>query len=253
MFALACFQSFGRTQDGQHRTFIEQGWESWWHDMAESRPPGDVHSWLDRLKRWSAAEQFDQDYLPWRRTFVDLYTIARWLDEYIELFRKLPRIIEDQGTISLNELLRPSYSPVVMPLGLDAAPLLRSIGIGSNWMIREFLRFKVYDSLYEALLAPYSWAPSRRVRDLLNELGADVGEVADKEASRRMHQFVTRHLGRNHARFSGDFDLPLQLITRDANNVVLAECFRAADRDPPTFLKEEQNAGDALQAEVANG
>ena len=75
-----------------------------------------------------------------------LYTIARWLDEYIEMFRKLPRIIEDQGTISLNELLRPSYSPVVMPLGLDAAPLLRSIGIGYNWMIREMLRFRVYDS-----------------------------------------------------------------------------------------------------------
>ena len=43
MFALACFQSFGRAQDGQHRVFIEQGWrEGWWQELAESRPPNDV-------------------------------------------------------------------------------------------------------------------------------------------------------------------------------------------------------------------
>ena len=254
MFALACFQSFGRAQDEQHRAFIEQGLrEDWWRKIAESRPPGDVQSWLDRLERWSAAEQFDQEFLPWRRAFVDLYTIARWLDQYIELFRKLPRIVGDRGTISLNDVLRPSYSPVVMPLGLDAAPLIRSIGIGANWMIREFLRFDVYESRDEGLMAPYCWAPSQRVRDLLNELGADVGERADKEASRTIHDFVTRYLGSDRARFDGDFDLPLQLITREANKAALVQCFEAAGRDPPTFLEKEQDARDTLQTEAANG
>jgi hypothetical protein len=185
MFSMACFQSIGRAQDEQHRAFLEQGWrEGWWREIAESRPPGDVQSWLNRLEGWSAAEQFDQEFLLWRRAFVDLYTIARWLNEYIELFRKLPRIIGDRGKISLNDVLRPSYSPVVMPLGLDAAPIIRSIGIGANWMIREFLRSNVYESRDEGLMAPYCWAPSQRVRALLNELGADVGERADGKASR---------------------------------------------------------------------
>jgi hypothetical protein len=171
MFSLACFQSFGRAQDGQHRVFIETGWrEGWWQELAESRPPSDVQSWLDRLEGWSAPEQFDQGFLPWRRTFVDLYTVARWLDEYVEVVRKLPRIIQDRGPISLNDVLRPSYSPVIMPLGLDAAPLSRSLGIGMNWMIREMLRQGVYEARDASIMAPYCWAPSQRVRELLNAL-----------------------------------------------------------------------------------
>jgi hypothetical protein len=241
MFSLACFQSFGRAQDGQHRTFIKQGWrDEWWDEIAKSRPPRDVQSWLDRLEKWSAAEQFDQEYMPWRRAFVDLYTIARWLEEYIELFRKLPRIIEDRGAVSLNNLLRPSYSPDVMRLGLDAAPLVRSIGIGANWMIRELLRFGVYDSRDDGLIAPYCWAASQRVRTLLNVLGADIGDRADKDASRMIHEFVTSHIGGDRARFDGDFDLPLQLITREAHRADLVQCFGAADREPPAFPDEER-------------
>ena len=147
MFALGCFHSFGRAQDGQHRSFIEAGWrEGWWLELAESRPPDDVQSWLERLERWSAPEQFDQRYLPWRRTFVDLYAVARWLDEYREIALKLPRIIEDHGVISLNGALQPSYWAPAMRLCIDAAPINRSLGIGMNWMIREMLRHGVYES-----------------------------------------------------------------------------------------------------------
>ncbi|RUV22552.1 hypothetical protein [Mesorhizobium sp. M5C.F.Ca.IN.020.32.2.1] len=236
LFALACFQSFGRAQDGQHRRFIEQGWnQGWWRDLAESRPPDDVQSWLGRLERWSAPEQVDQTFLPWRRAFVDLYTVARWLDEYVEVIRVLPRIVRERGAISLNDVLRPSFSPVIMPLGLDAAPLSRSLGIGTNWMIREMLRQGVYEAQDADRMAPYCWAPSQRVRRLLNVLGAGVGERADNEASRAIHGFVVSHLGAERARFIGDFDLPLQLITREVHGAALAQCFQAANLEPPDF------------------
>lgn len=252
MFALACFQSFGRAQDGQHRVFMEHGWrEGWWQELAESRPPRDVQSWLNRLEGWSAPEQFDQAFLPWRRTFVDLYTVARWLDEYVELVRKLPRIVQDRGPISLNDVLRPSYSPVIMPLGLDAAPLTRSLGIGMNWMLREMLRQGIYEARDASIMAPYCWAPSRRFRELLNALGADVGVRADKEASRAIYEFVVEHIGADRAHFNGDFDLPLQLITREAHRAALDYCFEVADRDPPSFAEAEEDADEALRFEVA--
>jgi hypothetical protein len=253
MFALGCFHSFGRAQDGQHRSFIEAGYrEGWWLELAESRPPDDVQSWLGRLERWSAPEQFDQRYLLWRRTFVDLYAVARWLDEYREITLKLPRIIEDHGIISLNGALQPSYWAPAMRLCIDAAPINRSLGIGMNWMIREMLRHGVYDSRDEGLMAPYSWASSQRVRDLLNELGADVGESADKEASRTIHQFLVEHIGVDCARFNGDFDLPLQMITREEHRAVLAQCFEVADRDPPVFTEAEQDAEDTIPFEAAH-
>jgi hypothetical protein len=243
MFALACFQSFGRTQDGQHKSFIETGIrEGWWQELSESRPPDEVQSWLERLERWSAPEQFDQQYLTWRRTFVDLYSVARWLDEYREITVKLPRIIEEHGVISLNGALQPSYWPPAMRLSIDAAPINRSLGIGMNWMIRELLRHGTYEPHDEHLMIPYVWAPSQRVRTLLNELGADVGERADKEASRAICDFVTKYLG-DDRRFDGDFDLPLQLITRRRHWDTLKECFAEVGGTPPDF------PGDALGLE----
>jgi hypothetical protein len=253
MFALGCFHSFGRAQEGQHRSFIEAGFrEGWWLELAESRPPDDAQSWLERLERWSAPEQFDQRYLLWRRTFVDLYAVARWLDEYREIILKLPRIIEDHGVISLNEALQPSYWASAMRLCIDAAPINRSLGIGMNWMVREMLRHGVYESRDEGLMAPYSCAPSQRVRDLLNELGADVGESPDKEASRIIYEFLVEHIGADRARFNGDFDLPLQLISRDEHQVARAQCFEVADRDPPVFTEAEQDAEDTIPLEAAD-
>jgi hypothetical protein len=247
MFALACFQSFGRVQDGQHRSFIDTGFrEGWWQELSESRPPDQVQSWLERLERWSAPDHFDQQYLTWRRTFVDLYSVARWLDEYREVTVKLPRIVEEHGVISLNGALQPSYWPPAMRLSIDAAPINRSLGIGMNWMIRELLRHGAYEAGDEHLMIPYVWAPSQRVRILLNELGADVGERPDKEASRTICDFVTKHLG-DGRRFDGDFDLPLQLITRRRNRGALEACFDEVGGAPPDLLKdgdEQENDGE---------
>jgi hypothetical protein len=238
MFALACFQSFGRTQDGQHKSFIETGVrEGWWQELSESRPPDEVQSWLERLERWSAPEQFDQQYLTWRRTFVDLYSVARWLDEYREVTVKLPRIIDEHGVISLNGALQPSYWPPAMRLSIDAAPINRSLGIGMNWMIRELLRHGAYEAGDEHLMIPYVWAPSQRVRVLLNELGAEVGDRPDKEASRTICDFVTKHLG-DDRRFDGDFDLPFQLITRGRHRDALGTCFAEVGGAPPDLLTD---------------
>ena len=228
MFALACFQSLGRTQDVQHRSYIEGGWcDGWWPELAESHPPDDVGSWLEHLQHWSSAEHLDQDFLPWRRLFVDLYAVARWLDEYIEIIRNLPRIVEEHDIISLNNILRPTYSPEIRRLGLDATPLARSLGIGINWMIRELLRYGFYEVPDQNLMTPYCWASTRRVRNLLTRLGAAIEERADKDASSAIYEFVVENIGPDRARFDGDLDLPLQQITRATHQSDLQTCFAA--------------------------
>ena len=106
MFSLACYQLFGRTQDPQHRGFIERGLrEGWWRELAESKPPDDFQPWLDSLERWSEPDQDDQTFLLWKRTLVDLYTIARGLDDYIVLIRKLPSNVRE-GSGSWDFILR---------------------------------------------------------------------------------------------------------------------------------------------------
>ena len=252
MFALACFQSLGRTQDEQHRAFIERGQrEGWWQELAVSRPPDDAQPWLGRLESWSAPEQHDQEFLRWRRALVDLYTFSRGIDEYVEVISKLPHLVQDQGGISLNDILRPSYAPALRPLGLDAAPINRSLGIGVNWMIRELLRHGVYETDDVHLMAPYCWAPTGRVRELLNALGADIGVEADMDVSPAIYAFVVSHLASDHALFAGDFDLPLQLITRSENRAALEQCFAQADRDAPVFgYTIGDDAGDEIPTEI---
>ena len=243
MLALACYQLLGRTQDEQHRSFIELGRrEGWWTELAQSEPPGEAQPWLDRLKRWSEPDRFDQTYHLWERTFVDLYTIARGLSEYVELIRTLPRIVQREGRMSLDDILRPSYSPRVGPLGLNAAPIDRSLGIGANWLIRELSRHGVYDSDEANLMAAYCWASSHRVRAFLTTLDPSLDlKTADKDASPAIHDFVIKHVGPDRAHFDGDFDLPLQLVTRRGERWRLNEWFEEAGVEKPEFGDETED------------
>ena len=244
MFALGCFHAFGRTQDGQHRGFIDRGWqEGWWREIAESRPPDENEPWLERLEGWSRPDQFDQEFLIWKRMFVDLYTIARGLPQYIEVFSKLPSIVKDRGPVSLNDVLQPSYSPVIGPLGLDAAPLHRSFGIGANWLIRELVRNRVYNPDEAALMARYCWMPSLRVRTLLERLGM-AGVSANTEYSQAIYEFIVERLGTEGARFDGDYDLALQIVTRAGYREVLQQCFGRGGLDAPSFPDDANDTED---------
>jgi hypothetical protein len=100
-------------------------------------------------------------------------------------------------------------------------------------MIREMLRSGFYEAEDQQLMAPYCWAPTKRVRELLVQLGARVDDTANKEASRAIHAFVVEKIGTELARFDGDFDLPLQIATRAENRQVLEDCFEQAGGEPP--------------------
>ena len=254
MFALACYQSLGRTQDEQHRGFIGPGIrDGWWQDLARSRPPADVQPWLARLERWSVPEALKQDFLPWKRTLVDLYTVARHLDTYIHVFHILPRIICEHGPVSLRDAHRPTYWPKMERTRLDAAPLDRSLGIGANWMLRELVHYGVYDKDDEDLIAPYCWATTRRVRILLNNLQRRAFvESADMDASRSVYEFIKKHIGPDRARFDGDFDLPMQLVTRTAYRDVLRQCFDKTGSEPPDLDDSDDERGERFAGEGAD-
>jgi hypothetical protein len=246
MFALACFQTLGRTMEGQHRAFIEGGMrDGWWLELANSKPPHDAQAWLDRLERWSGPLLPDQQFLSWRRVFVDLYTFARWLDDYIIIMRKLPRVVEHHGPISLQDILKPGFSPALAALSIDAAPIHRSLGIGINWLVRELVRCGLYGGDDVARMAPYSFASSERVRDgLLGPLGHHTTDGADADESRRIHDFIQGVAGSEVVRFGGDYDLPLQLITRREHQDALLGCFEAAGGVPDeldSFLADDDD------------
>ena len=234
LFAIARFQNLGRVMDAQHRTFIDQAYnDGWWEALALTE--GNEVA-VDRLDAWSDPEQPDA-YRPWRNTLVDLYSIARGLDAYSAVMRRLPRIIREKGRVSLRQLLVPAQSDVHMHLGTVAAPIDSPIGFGINWMIRELVRHGFYSQDDAEVLAPYCWSARARVRRLLDHLGSDLGNDADMDASTRVWDFVRDHLGEERADFGGDFDLPLHLITLKKNTECLNYFCREAGMEPPDLAQ----------------
>jgi hypothetical protein len=159
--------------------------------------------------------------------------------------RKLPRVVEHHGPISLQDILKPSFSPALAALSIDAAPIHRSLGIGINWLVRELVRCGFYGGDDVAHMAPYSFASSERVRDgLLGPLGHHTADGADADESRRIHDFIQGAAGSEVVRFGGDYDLPLQLITRREHQDALLGCFEAAGGVPDeldSFLADDED------------
>lgn len=246
MFALACYQSFGRTQDGQHRRFIEHGMNAgWWAELA--RPiADDDRPWRDRLRQWTSPSPDErrklpgQEHIRWKRTLVDLYAIARGLEDFVLLLREFPRFVDENDHVLLNQVLVPE-SKLAQELGIqNAPPIDRTLGIGANWLMRELICNGVYDSDQAPLIERYCWMPSKRVRVLLRALGAD---VTDSAVSERIYDFVVAELDDSRARFYGDYDLPLQIITRSDYRGLLEQWFRESGKDFPDF-REDMDSGD---------
>jgi hypothetical protein len=223
MFALAAYHTIGRSQAEQPRNFIARAMqEGWWQALARSGGPANPEPWTERLRAWSDPNE-PQQFMPWRRCVVDLHTIARYLPDYVRIFQALPLIVSGQGEISLRALLDPPTSSVASEMDIVAAMIQRSLGIGAGWLVRELYRHGIFT--YQAELAvPYGWCTTRRVRRLLRLLELrDPGRGVDE--GRLIHETMVMQLGVQRARFAGDLDLPLQLITKREHRAVLEDLF----------------------------
>jgi len=223
-FALAIFRTLGRTQDGAHRNFVAQAKRAgWWQEMAAAKLPSDPDPWLRNLEDFARPEAWRIDYPQWRRALVDLYVLARWLPDYVDAYRNLPKVILNEDAVSLNDIWRLSASPVWQRRGLEGAPLTQSLGLGANWLIREGLRANLWQDNDKDRLAPYGWAASGRVRKLCrDQIDLDLGETGAMDHSREVFKTVKFHLDTD-ADFLGDLDLPMQIISSASHELKLQQ------------------------------
>ncbi|MDW9378091.1 hypothetical protein GOC57_29745 [Sinorhizobium meliloti] len=221
-FALAIFRTLGRTHDGAHRNFITRArQEGWWQEMARAELPANPGPWLRNLEDFARPDVWKIDYPQWRRALTDLYVLARWLPDYVDAYRNLPKVLRQREAISLKDSWRLSASEIWQRRGLEGAPLTQSLGLGANWLIREGMRAELWGDSEKRLLIPYGWAASSRVRNLCrNHIGHDLGEPGDMELSRELHEVVESHLGLD-ADFLGDLDLPMQIVSDTRREDVL--------------------------------
>lgn len=212
MLSLASFQTLGRIKPTQSRQFVAKAIEDkWWYELATIDPCDEqLRPFVDRLRAWSDPDA-DESYLMWRRCLPDLCMIARHLESYQRLFRKLPAVVAQEGAVSLRSHLRPAFSHVAARMGIEAAPLAKSLGIGANWLVRELGRKGIYSQAQFEQIMPYGWSAAERVRRLAHTLGMGQFERGIDEG-RALHGAVELHIG-DAVHFDGDGDLPLHVIT----------------------------------------
>lgn len=208
LFSLGVFKRFGRVRDEQNRGFLDfLHTKGWWHTISQVHPDAGAEQWMGILKEYAEANQVSGEFEQWMDSFPRLYRLARWCDEYVELFRGLQFRNEQEA----RNLLTPATDASLSGSGFDAPTVHRTLRIGHNLVVRELLRAGVLDSEVSQSKA---FMPGRAVLDLLTQMG-----YSGLESSEDIHATLTEQLdGADKARFEGDYDIPLILL---ANNLDL--------------------------------
>jgi hypothetical protein len=135
-------------------------------------------------------------------------------------------VLERDRLVRLSDVFTPSFSPTWQQAGIDAAPLVRTLGIGVNWLLRECIRLGIYQDGAARLVASYGWATTGRLRELvIRRLGAQLEDRPSMDTSALVWQFIEARVPDKHRqRLGNDLDLPLQLITLKRNWPSLEQC-----------------------------
>jgi hypothetical protein len=137
--------------------------------------------WTDRLDELASIDGKAEDYRRWRRALGELYVVARWLPDYVDVYQNLPRFVQRDGVISLVDHWWPSASPSHQRRGTEGASLIRALGTGANWMIREGVRavpLSAYAHMHTRICRPVGLA-AQEVEQLVDYVISRLGQQYD--------------------------------------------------------------------------
>lgn len=211
-FAQGVFRSIEWGNSTASRNFItEAKRDGWWGEMARISRVHSYKPWTDRLDELARIDGKAEDYRRWRRALGELYVVARWLPDYVDIYQNLPRFVQSDGAISLVDHWWPSASPSHQRRGTEGASLIRALGTGANWMIREGVRTGVWGNL-GGYMHGYGWANSSAMGRFADRIGwRHLSTLGGMDASRDIYSEFHAGLG-DRASFGGALDLPIQLL-----------------------------------------
>ena len=100
--------------------------------------------------------------------------------------------------------------------GYDTPAANRTIGIGACFVVRELVRMRI---LTKEHIYPHCFVPIKRVRDFfVEELGCkEILTEPKLTASKVIHDFLVKHMGKEKATFNLAFDLPFLTLADHPN------------------------------------
>lgn len=240
-FAQGVFRSIEWGNATASRNFIKNArGAGWWGEMARISQAHSYKPWTDRLDELASIDGKAEDYRRWRRALGELYVVARWLPDYVDVYQNLPRFVQRDGVISLVDHWWPSASPSHQRRGTEGASLIRALGTGANWMIREGVRAGVWGDL-GGYMHGYGWANSEAMKRFADRIGwRHLRDLGGMDASREIYSEFEAGL-RDRASFGGALDLPIQLLMTQKHEGAQADIFRPGPSTGPQSDDEEKD------------
>jgi hypothetical protein len=202
LFTLGALQRIGRVRDAQNRGFVELLEEKgWWAVISAPDPRSNSAEWMRILEEFADSHIDDEIFSLWMDSFPRLFRLARWLDQYVELFISIDRRTGDE----MRSLLTPQADAVLQGGGVSAPSVNRTLRMGQHLVIREMLRA---DVLRARTGHAYAYMPSAAVRNFLTELDL----LGDFNTSDGIYAALRDAVGDRFAIFGGDFDIPLRIL-----------------------------------------
>ncbi len=204
LFSLGAFQGMGRTQDAQHRRFIQYCQQKgWWQTFAERDPKEQPVEWMNIIEEYAESQHDDEQWTQWIAQFPKLYKLRRWMDNYVELFLSIDRFAE---SFLLEEVLTPRANQHYQGGGIDAPPLIGTLRLGGHLVVRELLRHGV---IRNPLAVSHAYSPIERIQRLFASFNASITNA------REIYALLCEHLDETGATFNGAYDIPLRIVAGD--------------------------------------
>ena len=211
LFLGSC-QTIGRSKDVQHRAaleFFEN--KGWWDVFVNSE---DSAAWFNVMDQYLSNAIADDKYRTWLQ-ILPLYRFSSYLDDYIDLFCTAEFQLPD-----IKSLIQPGSSASLSGSGFAPPELKSTLGIGTNFILRELYRHEVYS---DKSIERHCFVASRGVRELLTtKLASQLTfDSVSAENSEVIYDFLCDNLGEEKATFNGAFDIPLRILSKVENSELL--------------------------------
>lgn len=206
---LGVVQKLGRAKPEAHRNFLAQRLQDGDLDIFAD-PDAGTDKWIKILKNFLDKEGEVIKYFHWMTQFTAFFQLARWLNHYAQSFLSADRLGE---RFALGHLLAPRTNPAFQGGGPDAPSIVRTLGIGAHFVVRELVR---QDIITKPYVHPYCYMPVLRVRRLFELVGCQFNEWQRANWSEQINKFLVKYLGETKSTFEGAFDIPFHIIARNA-------------------------------------
>ena len=211
LLVLGACRSLGRTQDHQHRSFIELAHGEGWWDVFKT--PDDAGAWMGVLRDWQDDALAKLTYPNWMSLFPAIYQLSRYRDKYVRLLKSAGR--RPESMYQVTRLLAPRVDQALTGAGthFDAPPA--PLNMGLHWVLRELVRLEVVGGEH---LFPDCWVPSEQVLNVLRPLGLVSDEnLHNSEKARAIFKFLVSKLGTETPNLHRAFDIPLRHVASNAD------------------------------------